>query len=195
MWSMKREISALISILILPAYLFAQSVQDSRRIEEEKRESLNPTETRTYQAAPDLKPQERSIEFDYLQELFSKKTARLSDAAKVLTILLGAKEKDSDFESQLAFLRGNGILSEKLIKEPAADMPLRKGVAAYLFSQALDIKGGIWLRLFGMSQRYALRELVYEGIMRQGSVNEILKGEELVSMFINAVDFLTRKKT
>ena len=71
--------------------------------------------------------------------------------------------------------------------------PLRKGLFAYMLYSALDVKGGITLSLFGVSERYALKELVYQGILSSGNVKDILSGDELVTTTMRAADFIAKK--
>ena len=67
-------------------------------------------------------------------------------------------------------------------------------LAAYMFYKALGIKGGLCLRLFGVNERYAVKELGFQGIMPSGNVNDIVSGEELVSAFTQATNYITKKK-
>ena len=67
--------------------------------------------------------------------------------------------------------------------------PLRRGVTAFVLLRVLDIKGGVFLRIFNESERYALKELLYEGIRSSGNVDEIISGDELASTITRAVNY------
>ena len=183
-------------LLIFSAPLaYGQTMQDNRRQEEEKRDSLKPTEVPI--SSPQHKPEldQESAEMQFLTGLYSKKVAQFSDAVKITTILLRTYDPKGDFAFELATLREKQIVSRGISEGVAADAWLSKGTVAYMFCQALGIKGGVWMRLFGVSQRYCLRELVFAGIMQARGVNELVSGVELVDMFIKAVDYLAQDKT
>jgi hypothetical protein len=107
-----------------------------------------------------------------------------------LVILLGLREELKDYSARFSFFQKKGIISQPIAAHLHADSPLHKGEVAVMFCRALGIKGGIWLRLFGQSQRYALRELVFEGIMYSGVVNETVSGRELAMIYANAAEYL-----
>jgi len=168
-------------------------VQEDRRQEEEKRDSLQTTEVQISPFQEKPFSRQDSSQLLFLNELYFKKAARFSDALKVTTMLLRIYDPERDFVFNLATLREKGIIS-KSISETAADALLDKGTAAYMFCQALGIKGGLWMRLFGQSRRYCLRELVFENIMQASGIHELTSGAELVDMFTRAVDFLQQVK-
>ena len=189
---MKKAIFLFLFFIFLPSFLTAQKPEDERRIEEEKRQSLRSTEAERYkgeQPSPELA---KSIELGYFRELVSKRIAFNSDACKALVILLGVEDYAKDFDSQIAFLKKRDIIPKKIETGLNPNEPLRKGLAAYMFCQALGIKGGFWMRLFGSSQRYALKELVYEGILLPGAVNDIVSGKELVLILTKSADYITK---
>jgi len=179
--------------IFLPTFLWAKTAEDNRRIEEEKRESLRSTEEQLYQREQLSPAPAERIDVSYFRELLSKRVAFLSDASKALVILLGVEAQEKDFASQTAFLKEKNIVPKNFAVETGQHKPLRKGLAAYMFCQALQIKGGIWLRLFGASQRYALKELVFEEIMLPGNLNDIVSGKELVVIFTNAAEYLAKR--
>ena len=190
-----------IVVLILILLFFSsplvrgQSVQDSRRTEEEKRDSLAPTEVQIRPLEQEAPPRQESPELNFLNDLYYKKNAQFSDALKVATILLRMYDPQRDFAFDLATLREKGIISRAISETTAKDTLLDKGTAAYMFCQALGIKGGMWMRLFGQSQRYCLRELVFEGLMQASGIHELVSGAELVDMFTRAVDYLEKTRS
>ena len=190
---MKKIILLFLVFIFLPTPLNAKSVEDDRRIEEEKRESLRQTETNIFPERQFRPENDEPIEFDYFRELISRKIALNSDACKVIAILIGLEEHTKDFSSQITLLKDRDIIPQKIAMDFEPSQPLTKGVAAYMFCRALKIKGGIWLRLLGMSQRYSLKELVFEGIMFPGSVNDIMSGKELILVFTRAVEYATAR--
>jgi len=153
----------------LSSLAFAQSAQEARGLEEEKRDLLSYTEVRIPSSESAPLPEDASPELRFLHELYVQPLAHVSDAERVLALLAG---RDAQAE-------GAG-----------GQETLRKGAAALMFCRELGIKGGIGRRLFPASERYALREIVYEGIMEAEGVEEAVTGRELVDMFVKAVDYM-----
>ena len=169
--------------------------EDDRRVEEEKRESLRPTEAGALEEKKEAPQPIAPIDLVYFAELMPKRITFRYDACKALVILFGVEDQYIDLDSQVTFLREKGLLPKKFEREFNPMEPLRKGLVAYIFCNALEIKGGICLSLFGMSERYALNELVYEGIMASGNVKDIVSGDELVSALMQSVNYMLKKKT
>lgn len=192
--TMRIAVFIFIWLLFSMPLAWGQSVQDNRRTEEEKRDSLQPTEVQVYPLEQEPPLKQESPELLFLNELYFKKAAQFSDALKVATILLQMYDPERDFAFDLATLREKGIISRVISERAAQDALLNKGTAAYMFSQALGIKGGVWMRLFGSNPRYCLRELVFEGIMQARGVHELVSGRELVDMFTRAVYYLERTR-
>jgi len=172
------------------------SVSD-RRIEEEKRMSLRPTEQVAFEPKEPAK-EPSAIDVDYFKELLSRRIACISDASKVLAILMEADGKSEDPESLIVFLKEKKVFPKDIVKDLTPGTPLRKGVAAYMFCAGLDIRKGVILKLFGLSERYAMKELAYEGMLSPGDAYDIMTGKELALLFLGADAYVTdmrRSKT
>lgn len=190
---MMRVFIFLFYCIFFTSTLIAQTTEEERRIEEEKRQSLRPTETGISEGEITPKPI-APVEFVYFAELMARKIAFRYDACRTIIILMGMEEKYKDLGSQIRFLKERHIIPERLEQNFEPMEPLRKGLAAYMFCKVLDIKGGLCLRLFGMNERYALKELVYQKIMASGNVKDIVSGEELISILMRAANYMARKK-
>ena len=193
-------------IVLLPLILWshgaiAQTIQQDRRIEEEKRDALKPTVGvpsifTTPQAKPATGPPvPPPLKELYFAQLVQKRVTFGYDAAKVIVILMGVDEEYLDLTSQVGYLQQRGFLPRRLQQSFDPMQPLRKGLAAYLFRQALGIRGGITLHLFGPSERYALKELVFQGFMVPGHVNDLVTGGELVQLMIQAAQHQMRRES
>ena len=193
--SLMRKLTLLfLVIILLPTFAMAKTAEDDRRIEEEKRKSLSPTEIEIPQEKQPSPRQSADIDLDYFRELLLKKTAINSDACQVIVRLMGVEDYVPDSSSQFALLKERNIIPEKLATGFDLSQPLRKGLTAYMFCQALEVKGGVWIRLFGMSQRYALKELIFEEIMSPGSVNDHMSGKELILTLTRAIEYITQNQ-
>jgi hypothetical protein len=190
---MKKIILIFLFFLFLSSLLRANTAQDERRLEEEKRKSLSPTEVQLAPQKPTSQQTSSASGSDYFKDLISRRVALRSDVLKVVVVLLGLSDKLQDSDAQLHYLNENNILPKNMTAHFDLSQPLRKGLAAYMFCRALEVKGGIWLRIFGTNQRYALKELVFAGIMPEGNVNELLSGQELVEILTRAAEYLAQK--
>lgn len=194
---MKRIISLLLCLYLFPSLLLAESQEEKRKIEEEKRHSLRSSEiyaSREKEVAPQPAVPLEPEDLIYFIELTPKRITYGYDACKAIVVLMGVEYEYIDLNSQTAFLKEKKLLPKKIESEFDPMQPLRKGVAAYMFCKALGIKGGITLRLLGMNQRYAIKELSYEGIMSSGNTNDIVSGEELVSIVTQAADYKSKRE-
>ena len=192
----KKALILALLILCICRLVSAQSVQDKRRVEEEKRQDLRASEyylPETKPIKPEAVKEADATRNQYFKGLVSKESVTMADAYRCLTILMGAGNRFGDPASRHAFLVENGILPKELVEAPHYDQPLKKGEAAYMFLKAAGIKGGIILRLFGVHQRYAFKELVYQGIMFPGNVHDVMSGPELIITLTQAADYMAEK--
>ena len=191
---MKKMLAILVVFIIFPSLLPAQTPEQARRIEEQKRENLRPTEGQTSKVKKKTPQPLDPIDLVYFAELMLKKIAYRYDICKAIVILMGVEDRFIDLGSQITFLKNENILPKKFEKkEFDVTKPLRKGLTAYMFCKALKIKGGILLTLFGVNQRYALQELVHQGVMSSGHVKDVVSGEELVSILTRAGNYMAKK--
>jgi len=171
----------------------AQSIQEKRRIEEEKRQGLAPAQEYSHIDMQSAEQPATPVEPEYFKSLLSRKVVFFADACKVMTLLLGRQDEYPDTVSQITFLEENNILPQDLSSRPDPKEPLRKGQIAYMLCRALDIKGGLWIHIFGLSQRYAVKELAFEGIAESGNSRDIISGKELILMLGSSADYLSDK--
>lgn len=192
---MKKMLVILVAFIIFPSLLLAQASEQARRIEEQKRENLRPTEGQTSKVKKKTPPPLDPIDLVYFAELMLKKITYRYDISKAIVILMGVENQFIDLGSQITFLKNENILPKKFDKkEFDVTKPLRKGLTAYMFCKALKIKGGILLTLFGVNQRYALKELVHQGVMSSGNVKDVVSGEELVLILTRAGIYMAKKQ-
>lgn len=190
---MKRTLILCLYLVLLPSPLMSENLEEKRRIEEIKRESLKPSEVRVGEEKEAPSPASL-VELAYFTELTQKRITFRYDACRLLVLLMGVEEQYLDLDSQVAFIKEKNLLPKKYALEFSPMEPLRKGLAAYMFCKLLNIKGGITLRYFGISERYALKELAFEGIMPSGNVKDIVSGEELISAFIQTGNYMAKKQ-
>ena len=171
---------------------FSQNAKTDRRIEEEKRRSLQPTEVAAGSLEPANEAVNKNHSSQYINGLFLKNPAYRYDLYKVIAIILGVESKYTDLDSQIEFLKINKIIDEGLPINFKLDKPLRKGLTAYLFCRALDLRGGILARIIGLNERRAIKELDFQGIISDGNVSDYVSGKELIIILTRAANFIAQ---
>jgi len=157
----KRRVSVLAAALIAGVPLFAQD---------------KPKE------APKEKPKESRTA--YLRRIFEKDKASYGDACRAVLSLIKSEHSDADFAAISGELNGRGVINAGW--ELQESSLLTKGTLAYMVCQALEIKGGVTLRLFGINRRYALRECIHRRLIVGGTTDEYVTGRELIDVITNA---------
>jgi hypothetical protein len=126
---------------------------------------------------------ESASDAQFFAELGYKDVANAHDAARALAILTSeGKECGGDFEKCKAYLQSRGVLPDGWLDKVAPDEPVDKSYLAVLICRSLNIKGGLWMHLFGPQPRLALKECVYHELMVQGAEYAHVSGGELVGV-------------
>ena len=120
----------------------------------------------------------------YLRRIFEKDRATYGDACRAVLSMLKDEHTDAAFAAVSGDLSGRGIVSADWgLQEGSL---LTKGTLAYMLCQALEIKGGLTMRIFGISRRYALRECQHRRLIVGGVTDEYVTGRELIDVITNA---------
>jgi len=104
-------------------------------------------------------------------------------------LILFADDEDPNttYDDRVDYLKAMGWIAEDF-NEPS-NMAMRRGTLAKGLTHALDIEGGVMMRLTKKSSRYSVRELVYLGIMPQGTEYQVLNGYEYLGVISKAQDY------
>ena len=165
----------LVSLIVMFPFLYgANNLEQDRRIEEEKRRQLRPKEAALQKRTTPEPAQKPELTREMYDQYLDKEIASIGDG--------------KDLIGQL--VEGRANLSSR-IEELSDDEPLSRGTLGLMICDALDIKGGLSMRMFRWSKRYAHKELVYLGVMVSGSSREYISGKELLVTFIQAINYMT----
>ena len=141
--------------------------------------------------APKEKPKESRTA--YLRRIFEKDRATYGDACRAVLSVIKDEHSDADFAAVSGDLGGRSVVSADWGLTEAS--LLTKGTLAYMLCQALEIKGGVTMRLFGINRRYALRECLHRRLMIGGTTDEYVTGRELIDAITNATVFKAQGHT
>ncbi|MCX5684986.1 MAG: hypothetical protein NT049_15075 [Planctomycetota bacterium] len=126
---------------------------------------------------------ESASDAKFFAELGYKDVASAHDMARALVILKSeGKESTADFDKCKAYLQGCGVLPDGWLDKVTPDEPVDKCYLAALICRTLEIKGGLWMHLFGCQPRLALRECLYHELMVSGADYAHVTGGELVGV-------------
>jgi hypothetical protein len=120
----------------------------------------------------------------YVRRIFEKDRASYGDACRAVLSVIKNEHSDADFAAVSGDLAGRNVVQAdwRLLEGSL----LTKGTLAYMVCQALEIKGGVTMRLFGINRRYALRECIHRRLIASGTVDEYVTGRELIDVISNA---------
>jgi len=133
-----------------------------------------------------------------LREILSHPVATMADAYRGVASLALAAEQNRELQQAGSFaayrdaLVAAGIVPAKW--RCASDSPATKARLAYMVCRVAKIKGGLTIRLFGLSQRYALRECVYLKIVLPGAEYKPVSGREVLAILKRAEDYMRKRK-
>ena len=127
----------------------------------------------------------------FFRELREKQAATVLDGYRVALALLGQDYADVAFDEARAKLLEAGMIPGRWKK--GSDETITRGELAYLIVKVLGIKGGLTMRVFGVSERYALRECKFENLMSGGMTSRHVTGRELVAVLARADEYRSGK--
>ena len=191
--AMRRVLAVILVVCFLPYLGFAQTRDDKRRVEEEKRKALQPSEAHVQKPFAQKAAVKELPTLAYLQSLLTQEVTTRYDLFRVVIILFGVEDQYRQTTDQIALLKEKNFLPTHPARDYLLNAPLTKGFAAEVFCRALNIRGGLWMRLLGINERRALKELVFENIASGGNVLDKVSGRELVEMFIQAANYLAQR--
>jgi hypothetical protein len=121
----------------------------------------------------------------FMGELAAQGRVNQNDAFRAVLLWLDGKD-EADFKARCVALADRGLIHGRWRLNPAA--PMDKATLAYVIYKALGMRGGINMALFN-NRRYALRELVYRGMMAGGADYAFVSGSELIAVLGRADDY------
>lgn len=130
---------------------------------------------------------EPDAQLDFWHNLAEKPLASNDEATHALLLFLDGSGQNLTYDQRVALLKDRKLLPKGF--SAPADEAVQRGVLAYALVEALKIRGGVTLRIFGNSQRYATKELVDMGLFPLSSTEQTFSGTELVGIFGRAEDY------
>jgi hypothetical protein len=130
---------------------------------------------------------DEGAQLDFWHELATRKLTSNDDAFHGLLLYLDNTDKTATYEDRVAALKSRGLLPAHF-SEPA-ELAVERGTIAYAIVKTLHIRGGWVMHIFGASPRYAVKELVDDGIFPPSSPQQTFSGSEYVGVIGKLEDY------
>lgn len=119
----------------------------------------------------------------------------VDEAYRAMIILADGEDKSESFEARQATLQSRGIARAAWRLEP--ENVIDAGSVAFMVCRICSIRGGINYNLFASwglgDRRYAMRELVYRGMLEDSVDYQYMTGQTLVALMARADDLMEKK--
>lgn len=137
----------------------------------------------------DYEPDDVSAELDFWHTLPDRSAVTNDEGLHGLLLFADGADPARSYEQRVTLLKSRGWLSSDF--DEAGNMVMERGTLAKLLSHALEIDGGVMMRLTDKNRRYSTRELVYLGIMGAGTEQQALSGIDYIGVISKAQDWQT----
>lgn len=127
-------------------------------------------------------------QLEFWHVLATRNVTSNDEAFHGLLLFLDETDPATDYAGRVQTLKDRGILPASF--DRPADEGVTRGTLAVALCNALQIKGGVVMRVFGASPRYAVRELRYLNIYPPSSPHQTFRGNEFVYLIGRAEDYL-----
>lgn len=104
-----------------------------------------------------------------------------------LLLFLDSQDKAADYAGRVKTLSERRMLPGGF--NGRADRAIERGTLALAVCRILELKGGLMLRIMPRSQRYALREVEFEGVFPASSTYQTFSGSEFLGIIGRLEDY------
>ena len=137
--------------------------------------------------AQPLTPELAGSAIEFWHALPERHAVSNDEAFHAVLLFADGADPAADYDGRVRLLKERGMLPADF--NGAAGDVARRGVVAMALAQALGIKGGLTMQLFGASPRYAVRELQYAGLFPPSSPQQTFSGAEFLGIIGRAEDY------
>ena len=119
-------------------------------------------------------------QLEFWHALAERPVTSNDEAFHGLLMFLDGDDPATDYPGRVSALRSRGLLPGGFDKP--ADQAIERGTLAVAIVRAMKIDGGVMLRLFPRSPRYAVRELQFMELFPPSSPNQTFSGTEFLGI-------------
>jgi hypothetical protein len=126
-------------------------------------------------------------QMEFWHTLPQRRIASNDAAFHALLLFVDGSDPATDYPGRVDAMKARGMLPKDF--NGPAERAVQRGTVAVAIARMLEIKGGLSMRLFGSSPRYAVRELQYMNLFPQSSPQQTFSGQELLGIIGRAEDY------
>jgi hypothetical protein len=145
------------------------------------------TSTAAAPLAPELAGSDPDAQMEFWHALPQRRVASNDEAFHALLLFIDGSDPAPDYPARVQAMTDRKLLPAGF--NGSAEQAVKRGTLAVARASAIRIKGGLSMRLFGPSPRYAVRELQYVGLFPPSSPQQTFSGQELLGIIAKAEDF------
>jgi hypothetical protein len=128
-----------------------------------------------------------ATELDFWHGLPGRSAVSNSEGLHGLLLLIDGEDPTGGWDERLALVKEKGWLDPDF-DEPG-NIAMQRGTLAQAICRAIELRGGVMMRVTGAHPRYAVRELAYERIMKPATENQVISGLEYVGVMAKTQDY------
>ncbi|MGF1452140.1 MAG: hypothetical protein ACFB21_08730 [Opitutales bacterium] len=126
-------------------------------------------------------------QMDFWHSLHQRPVACNDEAFHAILLFFDGEVSANSYNGRVDALQSRGWLPSGF-SEPA-ESAVTRGTLSVILAQALEIQGGVWMRIFGPSPRYATRELEHLRLLADSSPQQSISGDMLIGLISRAEDY------
>jgi hypothetical protein len=126
-------------------------------------------------------------QIDFWHALPERHAASNDEAFHAMLLFADGQDAAGDYPGRVALLKKRRMLPADF--DERADEAVRRGTLAVVLVRVLEIKGGATMHVVGAQPRYAVRELMFDGLYPPSSPQQTFSGAELLGIIGRAEDY------
>jgi hypothetical protein len=126
-------------------------------------------------------------QLEFWDRLTEQSVTSNDDAFHGLLMFLDGDDPADDYAGRVRALKSRKMIPRGF--NHPAEQAVDRGTLAVAILKALNIKGGLTLRVFGPTPRYAVRELVFMELYPPSSPNQTFSGTEFLGIIGKLEDY------
>lgn len=130
-------------------------------------------------------------QMSFWHELNERPITSNDEAFHALLLFFDGEVTEESYEGRVVELKLRRWLPDDF--EEPADVAVRRGTLATVLASALEIEGGLMMRLTGPNGRYATRELMYLDIFPPSTGYQTFSGAQFVGVMGRVEDYQRRQ--
>lgn len=139
----------------------------------------------------DYDPSDPTAELDFWHNLPGRSAVTNDEGLHGVLVFADGTDPTRTYADRVALLKERGWLPAGFDEEP--NVAMQRGTLAKALAHALEIRGGVMMRVTDKSRRYSNRELVYMGLMAPGTEQQVMSGLDYIGVISKAQDYQTAR--